>query len=96
MLPSARPEVVFTSLADGAVLFSAATEEYFGLNPVGARVWELLPPVMKSIEELCEQLGRDYPDVPLSDIRADVTELLDELAAHRLVRAQDDDLTGDQ
>ncbi|MGH7720022.1 MAG: PqqD family protein [Gemmatimonadaceae bacterium] len=95
MLPSARPEVVFTSLSDGGVLFSAATEEYFGLNPVGARVWELLPPVTTSIDELCERLGRDYPDVPLSAIRADVAELLDELAAHRLVWAQGG-LTGDR
>ena len=85
MLPVANPKVIFKSMPDGAVLFSTADEVYFGLNEVGARVWELLPPATRTLDELCEAIQRRYPEVALSTIRADVVELLDELAAQGLV-----------
>ena len=43
-LPVATAHVVYGPLSDGAVLFSTKDEVYFGLNQVGAQVWELLPP----------------------------------------------------
>ena len=85
MLPVANPKVIFKSMPDGAVLFSTADEVYFGLNEVGARVWELLPPATRTLDELCEAMQRQYPAVPISTIRADVVELLDELSAQGLV-----------
>jgi hypothetical protein len=87
MLPVANPKVIFKSMPDGAVLFSTADEVYFGLNEVGARVWELLPPATHTLDDLCEAVHRQYPTVPVSTIRADVIELLDELAAQGLVLA---------
>ena len=85
MLPVANPKVIFKSMPDGAVLFSTADEVYFGLNEVGARVWELLPPATRTLDELCEAMHRQYPAVPIGTIRADVVELLDELSAQGLV-----------
>jgi hypothetical protein len=78
--------VLFQRLPDGAVLFDAATEVYFGLDPVGARVWELLAgEAGGSLEELCAALVREYPDADPDVVRADVGELLGELARHGLV-----------
>jgi len=88
MLPIANPNVIYRSLSDGAVLFSTEEEVYFGLNEVGARVWELLPPATHSLDELCTRLSAGYPDVDPAVIRADVTELVAELLAHRLVVAR--------
>lgn len=34
--------VMFQRVGEEAVLLDLASEQYFGLNPVGARVWELL------------------------------------------------------
>jgi hypothetical protein len=85
MLPVANPKVIYKPLADGAVLFSTEDEVYFGLNAVGARVWELLPPATSSIDELCGRIAAQYADVDPNVIRADVTELIAELAAHRLI-----------
>lgn len=85
MLPSPLPTVVFQRIDDGAVLFSPATEIYFGLNEVGARVWQLLPPTSASLDELCAALGQEYPEVDATVIRQDVTELLAELAKEGLV-----------
>jgi hypothetical protein len=81
--------VIYKSLSDGAVLFAATDEVYFGLNAVGARVWELLPPVLSTVEELCGELARQYPEVDPEVIRADAEELLGDLAAHGLVVPRD-------
>ena len=85
MLPVANPNVIFKTLSDGAVLFSTEDEVYFGLNEVGARVWELLPPRCSTLDELCTLLAAKYPEVDEAVIRADVTELLADLLAHRLL-----------
>ena len=39
---SRSDEVMFQSVGDEAVLLDLASEQYFGLNPVGARIWDLL------------------------------------------------------
>lgn len=85
MLPVANPKVIFKALSDGAVLFSSEEEVYFGLNAVGAQVWELLPPASSTFDEMCVTIAAQYPEVDPSVIRDDVRELLAELASHRLV-----------
>ena len=77
--------VIFQRIDDGAVLFAPATEVYFGLNEVGAKVWQLLPPTMHSLDELCMRLSTEYPTVEAEIIRQDVLELLDQLTAEGLV-----------
>ena len=95
MLPVANPKVIFKALSDGAVLFSTEDEVYFGLNDVGAQVWALLPPAVATMDELCAAMAAHYPEVEPSVIRTDVTELMAELAAHRLVLPQHDERTDD-
>jgi hypothetical protein len=85
VLPTRNPKIIFKALATGAVLYSPQDEVYFGLNPVGVRVWELLPPVSKHLDEVCRTLVGEYPDAPAEMIRADVTELLEELGKLGLV-----------
>jgi len=85
MLPVANPKVIFKALPDGAVLFSLEDEVYLGLNAVGARVWELLPPKSASLQELCAAVAAPYPDVDPDVIRADVCALLTELESNGLV-----------
>jgi hypothetical protein len=89
VLPTRNPKIIFKALATGAVLYSPQDEVYFGLNPVGVRVWELLPPASQNIDDVCRILAGEYPDAPPEMIRADVAELLDELAKLGLVVAAD-------
>lgn len=84
MLPRTNPGVVFQKLDEGAVLFAPATELYFGLNDVGAMVWELLPRV-STPDDVCAALHTTFPDVDLAIIRADVDELLARLLAEGLL-----------
>lgn len=85
MLPIPNPDVIYRSLAEGAVLFSTRDEVYFGLNDVGARVWELLPPVATTVDEICTQVAERYPDVSAATIRNDVDDLLAALTEYGLV-----------
>lgn len=79
MLPTRNPKVIFKALATGAVLYSTDDEVYFGLNPVGVRVWELLPPAHQTLDDVCRVLASEYPDASEDVIRSDVSELLAEL-----------------
>lgn len=85
VLPERNKDVMFKSLSDGAVIFSPTDEVYFGLNAVGVDVWELLPPVMRTLDDLCAEIARRYPDADLPTIRTDVVELLDKLEEYGLV-----------
>ena len=84
MLPRTNPGVVFQKLDEGAVLFAPATELYFGLNDVGAMIWELLPRA-STPDDVYAALHATFPDVDRDIIRADVDELLARLLAEGLI-----------
>lgn len=83
-LPTIGRDVVCGAVKDGAVLFSAPEEVYYGLNRVGALVWDLLPQ-SGSLDELCRGVRESFPSVDLETIRTDVTELLEDLERYGLV-----------
>jgi hypothetical protein len=89
VLPHRNPKVIFKALATGAVLYATEDEVYFGLNPVGVRVWELLPPAHHELDDLCRVIASEYPDAGEEVIRADVAELLEELGKLGLVQPAD-------
>jgi hypothetical protein len=84
-LPKPAPHVIFRRLPEGGVIYSTQSEIYFGLNDVGARIWELLPPASTTFAEMCSVLERAFPDATTALIRRDVTRYLDELVANALV-----------
>jgi hypothetical protein len=79
ILPLPRPGVICQPVPDGAVLLDTASEVYYGLNPVGREIWELLPPACGTMSSLCAELRRRYPEVSEEMLRGDVVELLDDL-----------------
>src|SRR5437867_12367996 len=85
-LPTADPQVICCGVAGGAVLLSTEQEVYYGLNTVGAYIWEHLPPVFGTLEEMSASLSALHPEVTAETIRADARELLDDLLANGLVR----------
>lgn len=88
ILPRPRSTVVYRDLPEGAILFCTATEVYYSLNPIGARIWRLLPPTCSSEEEVVARLSAEYPEINLGKIAADVRRLLDDLIGNGLVDAQ--------
>jgi hypothetical protein len=78
------------------VLFSTETEVYFGVGVVGARIWELLPPATRTLEEMVAILASKYHDVPANQIRGDVERFLSELLSNGLVAHVASRATGDR
>jgi len=86
-LPHPSPAAIFKELDEGGVLLSTADEVYFGVNPVGAQIWALLPPLSSTFGELCAALEQRYPDAGSERIRIDAQEFLEALIASGLVVA---------
>lgn len=89
LLPSPNPNVIHKAVGDGAVLLSTKDEIYYGLNTVGACIWERLPPVLTELDDLCASLSMLYPDIDPETIRADAQELIEDLLAHGLLCPRD-------
>jgi hypothetical protein len=85
LLPIPSPAAIFRPLPEGGVLFSTETEVYFGVGVVGARIWELLPPATRSVEEMVSILASQYRDVSAGQIRTDVERFISELLSNGLV-----------
>ena len=84
-LPVPSPSAIFRSVTEGAVVFSTASEVYFGVNAIGARIWELLPPANLTVGELCAAMASGFPEVSEVRIRDDVQQFLKELLSHGLL-----------
>ena len=87
MLPVPKDDVIFRRLDDGAVVYHCSEEVYFGLNAGGARVWELLPPVSASLDEIVERIARENPDIDAATIRRDAEAVIASFERFGLVRA---------
>ena len=82
-----HPEVVSTQTGDELVLLSFKTDTYYGLNPVGLRIWELLGEGA-SVNTLCATLGAEY-DVSEEVLRRDILTVMSDLDAQSLIVAQE-------
>ena len=79
-------DVVFRELDGEAVLLNLQSGVYFGLDPVGTRIWQLCQE-HGSIRAVWQALQGEFdasPDI----LRSDLLELLDELSAEGLVTIQ--------
>lgn len=65
------------------MLLHAENEMYFGLNEVGARVWELFSE-RRSEDEVVAALSREF-DADPSELRSDIRELVEDLLRHELL-----------
>lgn len=86
-----HPSVIFKAVSDGAVLLHTESEVYFGLNHVGARVWEMIPGAGTHRDDLVRRLAEVYPDVGVDTLEQDVGELLGQLAENGLILVGDPD-----
>jgi hypothetical protein len=80
---SAKPTVIAQDLAGESVLLDLQTEQYFGLDDVGTRIWQTLT-AKDSIQSAIAALREEY-DVEPEQLRQDVENLIQELLANELV-----------
>ena len=80
---SIPPQVMARTVGDETVILDLANGTYFGLDPVGARMWELMGEG-KTLAAICEQLLEEY-EVSRDDLERDTLRLTQELADQGLV-----------
>jgi Coenzyme PQQ synthesis protein D (PqqD) len=84
---SASPEQVSCPLGDEAAILNLKNTVYYGLNPVGARIWTLLQQQPRTIGELRDVLVDEY-DVETRRCEADLLELLDKMRSEGLIQVR--------
>jgi hypothetical protein len=82
------PEVLFQEVSGETVLLDLDSEQYFGLDAVGTRVWQLIGEGATS-DAVVDTLLEEY-EVDRATLAADVAELLDRLAEAGLIRFVDE------
>jgi len=85
---AATTEVASAELQDEAVLLNLKDGVYYGLNPVGSRVWELVQEP-RTVGEVCDTIASEY-DVEPDRCERDVVSLVQELAASGLVEVENE------
>ena len=73
-----RAGIVKQEMSDSLLLFNMEDGQYYTLNDVGRRVWELCDGT-RSLSDIAEDLSNEY-DSPAATIRDDVLELVGDLA----------------
>ena len=81
--PVRRSDILAQAAGETVILLTPDSGEYFTLNEVGGRIWELADG-SRTVSEIAGALAGEY-DAPVEEIRADALELLGELAEERLV-----------
>lgn len=76
-------EVLARHVGEETVMLHLANGTYYCLDPVGARVWQLLEQG-KTLTEACDVLRDEY-DVPGDQLERDVLDLVESLSGHGLV-----------
>jgi hypothetical protein len=70
-------------VGDETVILDLSSSAYFGLDPVGARIWQLMNED-KTLSEICEVMLEEY-DVARETIERDVLALAQELQQMGLI-----------
>ena len=76
-------DVLCQDVGGEVVLLDLASERYFGLDPVGTRIWHLIDQDL-SLQQVLETLCAEY-DAPRERLEADLLALVAQLADAGLV-----------
>lgn len=80
----AAPGQLSAKLGDEAVIAAISRGQYYGLNPVAARVWQLIQTPIQ-LTELCDTITAEF-DVTRERCEADLRALIDDLRKERLIQ----------
>jgi len=84
----AAQEQVSRELDGEVVILSLRTGMYYGLDSVGARIWQLIQEP-RTVNEVCDAILEEY-EVEPDQCEHDLLALLQELAAEGLIEVNDE------
>jgi len=79
-------DVVFRELDGEAVILNLESGMYFGLDPMGTRIWQLVEE-HGSLRAVLEAMQREF-DAPDETLQSDLLTFINELSAKGLVAVQ--------
>ena len=82
----ATPEQVSCPLGEESAILNLKNTVYYGLNPVGARVWNLLQQA-RTVGDLRDTLLDEY-DVDATRCETDLLELLEKMRTEGLIQVK--------
>jgi len=80
-------KIIFKKVGEETVLLDFEAGVYYGLDPVGTRMWELLADG-RSLEEVAAGMTAEY-EVDGETLLRDLRTLIDELASRGLVALEE-------
>ena len=80
------PEVISQEVSGETVLLDLQSENYFGLDEVGTRIWQLIKET-SDLQAIFETLLAEY-DVSEERLRQDLDTLLGEISGLGLIRLE--------
>lgn len=80
------PQVMARQVGDETVILDLASGTYFGLDPVGARIWTLLGEG-KTLVQVCDAMQEEF-EVSRAELERDVLELAGRLLEQQLISAE--------
>lgn len=81
--PSISPHAVATHVGEETVILHLESGTYFGLDPVGARIWQLMGEG-RALDAICEVMLHEY-DVSREELERDTMSLVEDLLARHLI-----------
>ena len=78
-----HPDMVFSHIDDEVVMMSIETGEYYGLNPVASRIWELLEKP-HTFKQLIDLMTNEF-DIDETTCQKDMCTFLKQLIEKKLV-----------
>jgi hypothetical protein len=81
--PKRAEQVIAQKAANDVLLFNIEDGNYYSLNEIGGRVWDLCDG-SRSVSQLVALLASEY-EASTEDIRKDVTDLLEGFQTGRLI-----------
>ena len=72
-------DIIFSDMDDETVMMSMEKGEYYGINPVGRRIWELVE-TPRTADDICKALHEEYnvsPEQCHKDVLAFLVRLLE-------------------
>ena len=76
-------QVMARQVGDETVILDLTSGTYYGLDPVGARIWQLMADG-QTLMQVCEVMLAEY-DVTREDIERDVLALVETLLERQLI-----------
>ncbi len=76
-------QVLARKVGEETVILDLASGTYFGLDPVGASIWQLMTEG-KTLAEVCAAMLEEY-EVTRENIECDVLKLAEDLCAKQLI-----------